>query len=118
MQGSTARHIIASSTYPEKNTMLYILHAVGARRCTRHLANCTDGCSPTGSFGGVPLDLEVVSRGRTSYDEFLDSAMLGTTIRNTQIGYVGHRLFLHNELANMNLFLHPPTCIPEIISQI
>ncbi|KAK3863829.1 hypothetical protein Pcinc_030432 [Petrolisthes cinctipes] len=88
-QGSTARHIIASNTYPEKNTMLFILHAVGAGRCHKRLANCTDGCSPTGSFDGVPMDQNIVSRGRTSYDEFLDSAMLGKTIRDVNIGFGG-----------------------------
>lgn len=64
--------------------MLYILHAVGAPRCQKHFANCTDGCSPVGSFDGVPPETYQLSRSRISYDDFLDSAMLGMTISGMQ----------------------------------
>ncbi|XP_068230482.1 85/88 kDa calcium-independent phospholipase A2 [Palaemon carinicauda] len=83
-KGESVRHIIASSSLREKNLMLYILHAVGAPRCKTRLANCTDGCSPSGSFDGVPPDNNLISRSRISYDDILDAATLGKTITEIQ----------------------------------
>lgn len=90
-EGSTARHIIASSSLKEKHRMLYLLHAVGAPRCRMRFANCTDGCSPTGSFDGVPTEYPTVSRGRMTYDDFLDSCLLDRAIANLQspVGFEG-----------------------------
>ncbi|XP_071512455.1 85/88 kDa calcium-independent phospholipase A2 isoform X2 [Panulirus ornatus] len=83
-KGSAVRHVIATSAFKEKNKMLYLLHAVGASRCQKHFADCTDGCSPSGSFDGVPPDIYQLSRSRISFDEFLDTAMLGRTISGLQ----------------------------------
>ncbi|XP_045127490.1 85/88 kDa calcium-independent phospholipase A2-like isoform X2 [Portunus trituberculatus] len=83
-EGSTARHIITTSNYKEKHLMLYLMHAVGAPRCQMRLANCTDGCSPTGSFDGVPTECSAVSRARMTYDNFLDSSLLERAISSVQ----------------------------------
>ncbi|CAH0390184.1 unnamed protein product [Bemisia tabaci] len=60
--GNTARHIIASEC--EKNSsgdvqstaakILYLLHAVGAKRCLVATPECTSGCLPGGDFDGIP----------------------------------------------------------------
>ena len=70
--------------------MLYLMHAVGAPRCHMRLANCTDGCSPTGSFDGVPTECFTVSRARMTYDDFLDSSLLERAISNLEspVGWV------------------------------
>ncbi|KAG0711495.1 85/ calcium-independent phospholipase A2 [Chionoecetes opilio] len=83
-EGSTVRHTLAISSHREKNTMLYLLHAVGAPRCQVRLANCTDGCSPSGSFDGVPTQGLTVSRDRMAYDDFLDSCLLEQAISSLQ----------------------------------
>lgn len=64
--------------------MLYLMHAVGAPRCQMRLANCTDGCSPTGSFDGVPPQCSTVSRARMTFDDFLDSCLLERAMSNVQ----------------------------------
>lgn len=54
----TPRHIaavMASDTHtPRLDQLLFTLHAVGAKRCSKKGPECTDGCSPDGSFDGVP----------------------------------------------------------------
>lgn len=56
--GETPRHIaavMASDTHnPRLDQLLFTLHAVGATRCSKKSPGCTDGCSPEGSFDGVP----------------------------------------------------------------
>lgn len=66
--------------------MLYILHAIGASRCKTRLPDCTDGCSPEGSYNGVPLNGDLFCRSRVSYDDLLDSSILGKTLRDLQSG--------------------------------
>ncbi|XP_045582087.1 85/88 kDa calcium-independent phospholipase A2 [Procambarus clarkii] len=83
-KGLLVRHVVASSSYKEKNIMLYILHAVGAPRCQQLFSDCTEGCTPTGSFDGVPNEFNQFSRSRINYDEFLDAAMFEKTINGMQ----------------------------------
>ncbi|XP_049706832.2 85/88 kDa calcium-independent phospholipase A2 isoform X1 [Helicoverpa armigera] len=53
--GNTARHILptemSSSNYDK---ILYVLHAVGARRCPPEVSGCGPGCSARGDYNGVP----------------------------------------------------------------
>ncbi|EEC00173.1 85 kD calcium-independent phospholipase A2, putative, partial [Ixodes scapularis] len=51
-KGETARHLAATSKLSKRDSVLYTLHAVGARRCDRD-QGCSEGCSPEGSFDGV-----------------------------------------------------------------
>lgn len=90
-EGSTVRHVMANSSHREKHKMLYLMHAVGAPRCQMRLANCNEGCSPTGSFDGLPNDCSPVSRIRTTYDDFLDSCLMERAISNLQspLGFDG-----------------------------
>lgn len=58
-KGETARHIAAILS-PDTNAkkVLYILHALGAPRCTSQdyeiLQNCSDGCHSSGIDNGMP----------------------------------------------------------------
>ncbi|XP_056648135.1 85/88 kDa calcium-independent phospholipase A2 isoform X1 [Diorhabda sublineata] len=49
-KGETARHLIT----PENEAkILYYLSAVGARRCIKEMAGCTEGCHANGTYEGV-----------------------------------------------------------------
>ncbi|KAB7499567.1 85/calcium-independent phospholipase A2 [Armadillidium nasatum] len=49
-KGENARHSVATRGLKYKNKMVYILHAVGAPRCSTQMATCSDGCSPNRRF--------------------------------------------------------------------
>ncbi|XP_022668967.1 85/88 kDa calcium-independent phospholipase A2-like isoform X2 [Varroa jacobsoni] len=57
-KGETPRHIasvMASDLHnPRFDQLLFTLHAIGAQRCTLKTFECTEGCSPNGTFDGVP----------------------------------------------------------------
>ncbi|XP_060802658.1 85/88 kDa calcium-independent phospholipase A2 [Amyelois transitella] len=54
-EGNTPRHCVpaelSSSNYDK---ILYVLHAVGAKRCPTDMSGCRAGCSTRGEYNGVP----------------------------------------------------------------
>ncbi|CAL4122455.1 unnamed protein product, partial [Meganyctiphanes norvegica] len=70
------RHIVATSSYVDKDEMLYILHAVGAPRCKTKLGTCKEGCAPEGKDNGKTPCTQCISRDRHSFDDVLENAML------------------------------------------
>ncbi|KAI0236965.1 85/88 kDa calcium-independent phospholipase A2 [Lamellibrachia satsuma] len=67
----TARHLAATSTHKEGETMLYYLHIVGALRCNHTMAGCVDGCSSRGKhFGSPPAR---ISTSEENTKEYLDN---------------------------------------------
>ncbi|CAG9794023.1 unnamed protein product [Diatraea saccharalis] len=54
-EGYTARHCVpiemSSSIYDK---ILFVLHAVGAKRCSGDMSGCRPGCSSRGEYNGVP----------------------------------------------------------------
>lgn len=52
--GKTPRHMVGTETNGNDANILYILHSVGAKRCTDSNKRCPVGCSPSGSYNGVP----------------------------------------------------------------
>ncbi|KAL7635672.1 UNVERIFIED_CONTAM: hypothetical protein RMT77_013489 [Armadillidium vulgare] len=74
-KGENARHSVATRDLKYKNKMVYILHAVGAPRCSTQMATCSDGCSPNRRYDGEPPEVTPMGRPRTVYDEFLDEAL-------------------------------------------
>ncbi|CAL4110976.1 unnamed protein product [Meganyctiphanes norvegica] len=70
------RHIVATSSYEDKDEMLYILYAVGAPRCKTHVESCTEGCALDGKDNGKPPCVQCISRDRHSFDDVLENAML------------------------------------------
>lgn len=57
-KGISPRHIAATNNGPDKisDKIVYILHAVGAKRCQNILLDtkCTDGCAWDKEFNGIP----------------------------------------------------------------
>lgn len=56
-KGLSSRHIAATNSGPDRvsEKIVYILHAVGAKRCQNILeTECTDGCSPNKNYNGIP----------------------------------------------------------------
>ncbi|XP_059053783.1 85/88 kDa calcium-independent phospholipase A2 [Achroia grisella] len=56
-EGFTARHCVSASvgaTSSVYDKTLYILHAVGAKRCAADMSGCRAGCLPRGEYNGVP----------------------------------------------------------------
>ncbi|XP_075164146.1 calcium-independent phospholipase A2 VIA isoform X1 [Haematobia irritans] len=53
--GVTPRHMVGSEAGGSKqDEILYILHSVGAKRCNDAKGKCPAGCSPTGTYNGIP----------------------------------------------------------------
>lgn len=50
-EGVSPRHMITKDQEPK---LLYYLHAVGAKRCSPDMQNCTDGCKFGGTYDGIP----------------------------------------------------------------
>lgn len=56
-RGHTPRHMVGrSSLRTADDNILYILHSVGAKRCTELSRNCPSGCNSSGDYNGIPPD--------------------------------------------------------------
>lgn len=57
-KGMSSRHIAATNNSPDKisEKIIYILHAVGAKRCQNILleTECTNGCAWNKEYNGLP----------------------------------------------------------------
>ncbi|KAJ8713641.1 hypothetical protein PYW07_014011 [Mythimna separata] len=54
-QGNTPRHILPTEMSNNNyDRILYVLHAVGAKRCTPEVPGCGPSCSARGDYNGVP----------------------------------------------------------------
>ncbi|KAI1286749.1 85/88 kDa calcium-independent phospholipase A2 [Halotydeus destructor] len=55
----SARHIASTQQkeISEARVKLYVLNAIGARRCSKDALNCLEGCSATGQDNGNPYQL-------------------------------------------------------------
>ncbi|KAH6943765.1 hypothetical protein HPB50_026941 [Hyalomma asiaticum] len=79
-KGETARHLAAVSKLNKKDVVLYTLHAVGAHRCEQD-RGCSDGCSPTGTFDGVPPDKPDFVRTPRLYDELMGASIVREAVQ-------------------------------------
>ncbi|XP_037523507.1 85/88 kDa calcium-independent phospholipase A2 isoform X2 [Rhipicephalus sanguineus] len=79
-KGETARHLAATSKLNKKDVVLYTLHAVGAHRCEQE-RGCSDGCSPTGTFDGVPPDKPDFIRPPRLYDELMGASIVREAVQ-------------------------------------
>uniref|UniRef100_A0A131YWB0 phospholipase A2 n=1 Tax=Rhipicephalus appendiculatus TaxID=34631 RepID=A0A131YWB0_RHIAP len=79
-KGETARHLAATSKLNKKDVVLYTLHAVGAHRCDQD-RGCSDGCSPTGTFDGVPPDKPDFIRPPRLYDELMGASIVREAVQ-------------------------------------
>ncbi len=73
-QAESPRHLAARRTGTLASTILYALHAVGAKRCSQNTGKCTDGCNPTGKDDGQwPAGEQMIPRSRHLFDAMLKS---------------------------------------------
>lgn len=76
----TPRHCVTRGTTGDR--ILWLLHAVGAERCSRDMRGCHRGCSATSTdhrFDGVPPPAPCSSQTRVELDRLLDTAALSGT---------------------------------------
>ncbi|XP_045526544.1 85/88 kDa calcium-independent phospholipase A2 [Pieris brassicae] len=53
--GLTARHLVPTEmANTDYDRILYVLHSVGAKRCTSDIPGCGPSCSSRGEYNGVP----------------------------------------------------------------
>lgn len=54
-QNKTPRHMVGKTSQRIiDDNILYILHSVGAKRCTEACTNCPAGCNYNGDYNGLP----------------------------------------------------------------
>ncbi|XP_034245059.1 85/88 kDa calcium-independent phospholipase A2-like [Thrips palmi] len=69
--GATARHLATKDTSSDGNKILYLLHSVGAARCSQDMKECTSGCSFTGKFNGTAPPSPYAIYAREALDQIL-----------------------------------------------
>lgn len=72
-KGATPRHLATKDTSSEANKILYILHSVGAERCSQDTKGCTSGCSFAGKFNGTAPPTPFTMYAREALDEILST---------------------------------------------
>ncbi|XP_013781824.1 85/88 kDa calcium-independent phospholipase A2-like [Limulus polyphemus] len=82
----TPRHLAATTDIEGKELLIYTLNAVGAERCSKHTRSCNDGCSPRGTFDGVPPECSNLSRNLTLYDHIISAAVVNAALTRKQFG--------------------------------
>ncbi|KAK2189705.1 hypothetical protein NP493_99g04025 [Ridgeia piscesae] len=63
----TPRHLAATSSHANGETILNLLHSVGALRCSHDKFGCTNGCSILGTHIGSPLNTSVSDENTKQY---------------------------------------------------
>ncbi|XP_003738930.2 85/88 kDa calcium-independent phospholipase A2 [Galendromus occidentalis] len=122
--GDTPRHIaavMASNTHnPRLDQLLFVLHAVGAKRCAKRSPLCTEGCSPDGSFDGVPPQDFCKDRMKI-FDEALSADILKETLERKRKGlYKGKRcraLSVDGGGVKGLVTLRTLKCLEEVVGQ-
>lgn len=67
----TARHLLSKKDEPK---ILYYLHAVGAKRCSMDMNQCTEGCVFNGTYDGVPPNPVIGPPNRDTLNQMLSVA--------------------------------------------
>ncbi|XP_054163549.1 85/88 kDa calcium-independent phospholipase A2-like [Oppia nitens] len=85
--GETARHLAAAGKRSsEMDLILYVLHSVGAKRCSTNRSDCTDGCSQSSGsqFNGSPPDNSPFKRIAKFYDNLLGELIVKKAVKRKQ----------------------------------
>lgn len=79
--GETPRHLVAKLKSFQKE-LLYVLHAVGAKRCPLEQEDCFDGCSNTGTFDGIKPEKCNTSPIPKLYDELIGATAVIAALKS------------------------------------
>ncbi|XP_045450931.1 85/88 kDa calcium-independent phospholipase A2 [Melitaea cinxia] len=75
--GYTARHVVPTEmTNSDYDKILYVLHAVGAQRCSEGTAGCGAGCAARGEYNGVPPPAVAAAAARAHVADMLAAAAM------------------------------------------
>ena len=87
----TPRHLVNLDS-KDGNTILYILHAVGAERCLSNMQGCTTGCKDNEEYNGIAPPEPPTSVPRTILDQMLYVASMEKLAEKKRTPLVGGRL--------------------------
>lgn len=83
--GKSPRHMVGNDASGSKeDEILYILHSVGAKRCTDTGSKCPPGCNAKGNYNGIPPEAPESVEQREHIE-----TMLATTSRQVLGGFLG-----------------------------
>ncbi|EDW37534.1 GL16301 [Drosophila persimilis] len=83
--GKTPRHMVGNDASGNKeDEILYILHSVGAKRCTESGSKCPPGCNAKGTYNGIPPEAPESVEQREHIEN-----MLATTSRQMVGNFLG-----------------------------
>ncbi|GBP10818.1 hypothetical protein EVAR_72789_1 [Eumeta japonica] len=81
--GQTPRHMVGNDANGTKtDEILYILHSVGAKRCSDDKTKCPPGCNAKASYNGIPPEAPEAPESREHIEN-----MLASTSRHTAMGF-------------------------------
>ena len=105
-KGHTARHLAASLDSENHKFIVYVLHAVGAKRCHLFETNCTDNCSANGTGIGKRYakwaDLNSVSPVDNYMNDWLLLQQMRYNLQKCRESRAGKRMKMSKAL-NFNL---------------
>jgi calcium-independent phospholipase A2 len=67
----SARHMAAKAGQADHQMVLYLLTAIGAKRCDSHMKGCSPGCAHNGTYEGKPYHRWPLYHNETLYKEGL-----------------------------------------------
>jgi ankyrin repeat protein len=67
----SARHMAAKAEQADHQMVLYLLTAIGAKRCDSHMKGCSPGCAHNGTYEGKPYHRWPLYHNETLYKEGL-----------------------------------------------
>lgn len=89
----TIRHLVAQNKDEASRIILYALHSIGAKRCSKDIKDCTQGCSTDGTFNGTPFRAWPTYESETLYTKlFLDAVIQDARKRRPKHGKRGAKL--------------------------
>lgn len=94
-KGSTARHIVPNDASIDAHRMLYILHAVGAKRCSEDVVGCSTGCAHNESFNGSAPPVPPLGCTRDALDQMLFSYSMDIASSRMSGRFVSPKVAFH-----------------------
>lgn len=93
--GASPRHLVsvnAQGSNAQGDKILYLLHAVGAERCSEDVTGCTKGCKFGESYQGIPPPTPNTQESREILDQMLDTAGMEVAAQKEEKKVKGGRL--------------------------